>query len=142
MSIEQQPTRRVPIWVLILGAGAAGLVIGLAAPVAIGVITAQGADTRIGDAARACGLANKFYSTLAEDGSSLTIDAQGDESGGASYDEIVCIFDELETPQAVVSHFGQTTAMDGRQEEAWDGIKLSWSYHPDRGPDCVFSLDG
>jgi hypothetical protein len=138
------PRRHVPWWVALV-TGAFGIGVGIA----IGVVGVAGAsllfapssssDTRIIDAATECGLANKFYAELGDENQTISIDAQGDESGGASYAEVQCILQALAVPQSVLSHFEQTTAMDGRQIEEWDGITLSWSYHPDRGPDCVIT---
>jgi hypothetical protein len=117
-----------------IGIGTVGATAGSLLPT-----TSTSSDTRIIDAATECGLANKFYAELGDDDQTISIDAQGDESGGASYTEVQCILNALAAPQSVLSHFGQTTAMDGRQVEEWDGITLSWSYHPDRGPDCVIT---
>jgi hypothetical protein len=88
-----------------------------------------------------CDLSNDGYSQIADGGYTLTIDNQGDDDiYGISYDDLTCIEAALHTPAAVVSHIGQTTSMDGRQEESWGRITMAWSYHPDRGLDGVYTL--
>lgn len=52
-----------------------------------------------------------------------------------------CVLNALEAPDGIVAQMERTTALDGRQSASWDGITASWSYHPDRGLDIVFSLD-
>ncbi|GAA1250675.1 hypothetical protein GCM10009588_31870 [Microbacterium phyllosphaerae] len=80
--------------------------------------------------------------TLADEDRTLTIDVRGEEdSNGATYEAQACILRELDTPSSVISHLEQTTSMDGRQTESWDGITAAWSYHPDRGSDMVITLE-
>ncbi len=86
--------------------------------------------------------ADKEFAVEGDHGLSLTIDNKGDEDylGGLSTKAMMCIFDRLEAPTAVIAHMQQTTSMDGRQTEAWDNIEVSWSYHPDRGMDSVVTV--
>lgn len=129
-------------------AGAIGIVLGVggtlgvqAATSSIGNAVAAGQkDTRLHDAPRECMAVTGI--TEGDDGKSLTIDAKGKEDlSGTPWDKQQCILEFLKAPSSVMSHIGQTTAMDGRQTESWDGITVEWSYHPDRGADMVIKLD-
>lgn len=88
-----------------------------------------------------CG-ADPDYATVSDGGETLTVDHSGDEDFGfgVSNTELWCIVDALDAPTSVVSHMEQTTSLDGRQTESWDEIEVSWSYHPDRGMDSVWTI--
>jgi hypothetical protein len=89
----------------------------------------------------ACGLTDDSDSQIGDDGDSLTLNGKGnDDATGVSIDDFNCIMTGLGTPDSVVSHVGQTTSVDGRQTETWGNLSMSWSYHPDRGADVVFSV--
>ncbi len=91
----------------------------------------------------ACGLSDNDSLTMGDGNLSLTFDSRGEEDySGVAVTDVTCVFDQLRIPAAVTSHIEQTTAMDGRQEDSWDGITVSWSYHPDRGLDGVLTVDG
>jgi hypothetical protein len=34
----------------------------------------------------------------------------------------------------------RTTALMGAIDDEWDGITISWTYHPDNGLDCYFEI--
>ncbi len=98
------------------------------------------ADTRLSDAVQQCGRSSGV--NLGDEDRTLTLDVRGkDDSSGVSYDRYFCILGKLSAPSKVISHIEQTTSMDGRQSESWDGITIEWSYHPDRGSDSVITLD-
>ena len=79
---------------------------------------------------------------LGDGGATITIDVKGNKDySGAPYSAEACVLRHLGAPTSVTSHIEQTTAMDGRQTESWNGITIEWSYHPDRGPDMVVKLD-
>ncbi|HWL03124.1 MAG TPA: hypothetical protein VNQ52_12235 [Microbacteriaceae bacterium] len=132
----------LPKWAPWVIAGAAGIVIGIFGTLGIGAvissINSAAQDPRFAEAVRSCGGENVgMY--LDDNENTLVLDVKGDEdSAGASYLDYACLIEELDTPGRVVSHIEQTTSMDGRQSEEWDGIEFSWSYHPDRGIDGVF----
>jgi hypothetical protein len=93
------------------------------------------------DASETCGTTHVSGMKLADGGTSLTFDMKGEEdTRGADLTTIMCVFDELKMPSAVLSHIEQTTSMDGRQSETWDNLTVSWSYHPDRGLDGVLTV--
>lgn len=94
------------------------------------------------DAVRACGLGVGNGGEVGDNGASLTLDNRGrEDSSGLSTTGVFCVLDALNTPDAVLSRMRQTTSMDGRQDAAWDGISVTWSYHPDRGLDMVLTVD-
>lgn len=79
--------------------------------------------------------------TIADNGETFIIDATGDEDyTGISYDSVTCIFSAVTMPTAVQAHVGDTRALDGRQEDSWDGFTASWSYHPDQGIDMIIRV--
>lgn len=132
-------------WVIPAVAGLVGLLVGIGGTLAVQSVSAAGpdeaaADTRLEDAKLECNPASGVE--LGDDGRTLTIDVKGKEDAyGADYEDLACILNELDVPSRVSSHLGQTTSMDGRQTESWDGVTAAWSYHPDRGSDMVITLD-
>ena len=149
------PRRR---WVLPLVTGVVGVLVGALGTAGITGARAA-ADERAEAAAAAaaeaarevvltdaldlCGVSSSAAGVdLGDDGTTLTIDNKGDDDYvGVSDTDLFCIIAALDPPSAVTSHMGQTTSMDGRQTETWDGITAAWSYHPDRGMDSVFTVE-
>lgn len=140
---------KTPLWIALAGLG--GLVIGVIGTLGVGALTASvgeaaaaaaaaaAVDTRLADAVDECGSTGM---ELGDEDQTLVIDVKGDEDArGATYQQQECVLAELDVPASVNSHIGQTTSMDGRQTESWDGITIEWSYHPDRGSDMVITLD-
>lgn len=124
------------VGVLVVG-GAVGVIYGVNV-----AATTAAADAVFADALEECGVPNNADAEVSDGGRTLTINVRGEEDfSGISYAEMECIERALNTPQSVISHIGQTTSMDGRQSESWDGITMSWSYHPDRGLDSVYTFD-
>jgi hypothetical protein len=79
--------------------------------------------------------------TIADDGKTFVIDSSGEEdSSGISYESFSCILNAINMPTAVQSHIGDTRALDGRQEDSWEGFTASWSYHPDDGLDMIIRV--
>jgi hypothetical protein len=122
-----------------------GLIVGLGGVVAAGIAPASEAASRstvFVDVLKDCNLKDDANSEIADEGYTLTVESRGEEdSTGLYYDDLTCILDKINTPRAVISHFQQTTSMDGRQTESWDDFTLSWSYHPNRGADFVVTID-
>lgn len=120
-----------------------GLVVGIVGTLGGVLVTqisaAPPVDDRLTLASERCGTGAGV--SLEDDGHTLVFDMMGDdEFSGASYSDFECIAGALKMPSRVSNHVGQTTSLDGRQVEDWDGIEFSWSYHPDRGLDGVFVL--
>lgn len=78
-----------------------------------------------------------LWATLGDDGDTLVLDMEGDESVGMNITDTVCILTELDVPQSVISRMDNTRALDGVQTAEWDGVTASWSYHPDDGLDMI-----
>ncbi|SDC39294.1 hypothetical protein SAMN05216410_1786 [Sanguibacter gelidistatuariae] len=138
------PTQR-PAWLLPVVTGVVGAVFGAAGMFVITSLqdssSARADEAVLLDAVTACDLTDTSGITLADKNLTLTFDHKGDEdSSGVEFSAIACLLDELDTPSAVTSHMDQTTSQDGRQTETWDNITVSWSYHPDRGMDGLFTV--
>ncbi|MEV4689436.1 hypothetical protein [Microbacterium sp. LWH3-1.2] len=144
-----QASSKAPLWIALAGLG--GLVVGVLGTLGVGAVVtgvnqaaaataAEAAvDMRLADAVDDCGSTGM---ELGDEDRTLVIDVKGeDDLGGATYEQQACILAALDVPASVDSHIGQTTSMDGRQTESWDGITIEWSYHPDRGSDMVITLD-
>lgn len=132
-------------WLLPVAAGVAGVALGVAGTLAAPALLTRGQDSSaLPDALSTCGVTaatptNGFV--LGDDDRTLTFDNKGEEDlVGASTDDVLCVLGALHVPSSVLSHVEQTTSVDGRQQETWDGITLSWTYHPDRGLDGVVTV--
>jgi hypothetical protein len=79
---------------------------------------------------------------LGDDGATLTIQSPTESAGDAAASLVAmgCALGATGAPDSVASQVQQTSALQGRQEAAWEGIDLSWSYHPDSGVSAVFTL--
>lgn len=73
------------------------------------------------------------YLYVTDGGSTLILETQGDESLGAPFDVLDCVFARLDMPQSVISQIERTRALDGTLDAAWDQFEASWTYHPDSG---------
>jgi hypothetical protein len=79
--------------------------------------------------------------TLADDDHTLVVDMMGEEpgTGTATIDDTLCVLDELEAPQAVISQMESTRALDGMQSTTWSTYTATWTYHPDDGLDLIIT---
>ena len=106
------------------------------------VLTSLGKGKVLEDAVAACDLDSNIYAELGDEGSSLSLDMEGEtDFDGLSYDDVSCVLEELEMPDSVDNRMGQTTSMDGMQDASWDGIHASWNYHPDDGLDVILERE-
>ena len=77
--------------------------------------------------------------SLSDNGTTISVDTMGEEDwSGATYSDLVCIIDAVGTPSYINENIMSTRALDGRQTQEFDGIEVSYSYHPDSGMDIVF----
>ena len=77
--------------------------------------------------------------TVADGGSTITIDGMGEEDySGTSYGALVCVVTKAGTPDYIYSNIMSTRALDGRQIQEFDGIEVSYSFHPNSGANIVF----
>jgi hypothetical protein len=72
-----------------------------------------------------------------DDGHTLTIDTEGEDTGGASIEALAAVLYALDTPDAVIARMDSTRALDGRQDASWADLTASWTYHPDDGLDVI-----
>lgn len=79
--------------------------------------------------------------SLADDDHTLVIDTGGDgyESGADTFDGLVCILTELNTPTSVTAQMDNTRALDGMQTAEWGDFSASWTYHPDSGMNLIIT---
>lgn len=143
---QSAPTRR-PAWVLPTITGFVGLVAGVTLVLGVQAALDGSADRSrqavLTGAVESCGLEGADGITLGDEGTTLTFDMQGeDDFSGADYFDIACVFAGLDMPSSILSHIDQTTSLDGRQSETWNGMTISWSYHPGRGLDGIVSVGG
>lgn len=90
---------------------------------------------------------NKFldssYARIAADGSYLLIDTNPNDIDDYSSDEalrgLVLTMTSLELPDSLLQKMSGTSALDGRQTQVYDDVEVSWTYHPDRGLEVLFS---
>lgn len=78
--------------------------------------------------------------TVSDGGKSLIIDGKGEEDySGAEIYNTVCVLTEVKVPSYIISNMETTNSLMGRQSDEFDGIAISWSYHPNNGLDIVIN---
>lgn len=94
------------------------------------------------EAAEGCAYASP-YAQIGDDGYSVTLDGEGDQSAGLPVEKILCVLrdPDVDVPDAVISQMERTRALDGTRDATWGPFTASWSYHPDRGLDVIV-VDG
>ena len=118
------------------GVGALVVVLGL-----VFFVVGGKSDGRLTSAVASCGLEVASGITFAEDGQSLVFDGMGEEDyTGGDYTDVQCLLEALEAPVTVWAQMLKTSSNDGQQEFDFDGINVSWSYHPDSGLDTNFVI--
>ncbi len=76
--------------------------------------------------------------TVSDEGTTISINGNGEyEYSGADIYDIACVLSEVNTPSYIISNMDTTNSLMGRQTASFDGIDVSWSYHPDNGLDVV-----
>ena len=121
---------------LLLRIGIIGLlsILGIAG---FAIFSSLQSDNRIANSLRACEAVEASGITVAENGLSVSFDGKGEEDFfGGDYFDLVCIVNELNAPSTVPERFGRTNALMGVQNAEWDGISITWSYHPNNGLDA------
>lgn len=59
---------------------------------------------------------------------------------GPTVSEAVCVLYELGAPYSVPARIDRTRAVDGTQVAEWDGIRASWTYHPNNGLNLIIEM--
>lgn len=71
--------------------------------------------------------------TLGDDGSTLILHLEGEDSPGMDYAQLSCFLEKLDVPDRVISRMESTRALDGQVEDSWGQYAAFWTYHPDSG---------
>ena len=124
-----------------MSAGDTGrLTASVTAALAVGLlVSACGAGATVLEAASVeCGAG-----VIGDDGRSLTLDMAGEDAGSGelTVGDVVCVLNELDVPDAVMTKMDSTSSNDGRQSDDWDGIEVSWKYHPDSALDVILEIE-
>ena len=84
------------------------------------------------------------FATLAADGSYLSIDTNPknikNHTESNAITAILSVNQALNLPDSLVEKMSSTRALDGIQSSEYDGIEVSWSYHPDNGLEIIYEL--
>ncbi len=85
-----------------------------------------------------------IWAEVADDGSYLSIDTNpyDNEDDGiayyAAYEAVETVNEELGLPASLFEEMGETTGADGKQTQEFDGLEVSWKYHPDKGLEVMY----
>jgi len=105
------------------------------------IFSSMKADARFSEALTLCEALDAPGVTFAEDGQSINFDDKGKEDfSGGDFSDLQCLIEKLSAPSTVLARMYQTTSSMGVQDAEWDGISISWTYHPDRGMDANFEI--
>lgn len=90
----------------------------------------------------ACGVSDgNSYIYIGDNGKTLLMDGEGEESAGAPSADVWCVLQELNVPDSTVARMEKTSSLMGVVSDSWDGISADWSYHPDNGFDVVLKFE-
>ncbi len=132
-----QPTRRLPRWAWI--ASGAALIAIVAATIVISITLSANATSPFEDALSDCEIPSSSWARIGDDGNTLIVDGEGDDSDGLSFANTVCVMVNLDVPDSTIAKIEGTRALDGTQSDTYDDITVQWSYHPDNGLDLIFT---
>lgn len=86
-----------------------------------------------------CGMEDRVGAEMTDGGHTVLLDQKGEtDSEGLDIIEVGCFLYALDLPDSIAAQMDSTRALDGRQTAEFDGIKVSWTYHPDSGIDLIF----
>ena len=120
--------------------GSVGLGVGLLVGLALGQINLPFSSGAITAAAETCNVVDTPGISIGDNGQSITMSSEGEDSSGAEFSDVYCVLAELKLPDSVDSRISSTRAMDGRQTADWDKFTASWGYHPDTGLNIVVEI--
>ena len=131
ITISKSLMVRIGIGILVVALGIGGFL----------VFNSTKSDNRFSEALAACDATDASGIVLAEDGQSLTFDGKGDEDFfGGDYSDLLCIIDELNAPSTISERMSRTNSLMGVQDADWEGISISWAYHPNNGLDANLEI--
>ena len=98
-------------------------------------------STLFSSAVSSCG--SPAGAQFGDGGRTLTLRTRGAErhSSGMSVQDLRCILTKLGASDAVISRMSATRALDGMQDGQWEGIRASWTYHPDDGLNITLTMN-
>lgn len=122
-----------------------GVVVAIAAfAVGVGIIATGASVSTVDFARRYNDIALESFCEIAEDGSYMKIDTNPfdfeDEIMLDAWYAIERINDELGFPDSVMERMSETRSLDGVQEAEAEGVRASWTYHPDNGLEVMYEL--
>lgn len=86
--------------------------------------------TPIEEAAEKC----RTTKNIGDEGTSISFDTKGEKDfSGDDMTKVLCVLDALDAPDRVTARMGQTRALDGTLDAAWDSYEAFWNYHPNSG---------
>jgi hypothetical protein len=122
--------RRSRRWIL-------AAVAGITAAVVVGVtVTRDDGPTGMQRAAEAVDSPDV---DLGDDGHTLIVDSEGEDSAGADLADLYIVLAALDVPESVIAQMDSTRALDGTRDATWDGMTATWTYHPDDGLDVIIT---
>lgn len=85
-----------------------------------------------------------YYCELANDGSYIEVDTNpldlDDYSSTSAFNMVKALNKELGFNESLNSKMLKTRALDGTLSDENDNIKVTWTYHPDRGLNVTYEL--
>lgn len=109
------------------------------AAVVVLVVTQSNKPSRLQAAFDECGMEKRTGAEITDGGHTVLLDQKGEEDiEGLDIIEVGCFLYAVDVPSSISAQMDSTRALDGRQSAEFDGIKVSWVYHPDSGIDMIF----
>ncbi len=88
-------------------------------------------------------IAGESWCTIASDGSYMKIDTNPydikNSQNQAANSQIKVVLQDLGFSGSIYEEMKNTSALMGRQSASTDKYSVSWTYHPDRGLEVLFS---
>ena len=101
-----------------------------------------GSSTPITAAVATCKLTNSDFVEVMDNGHSLMLKNRGSVTLNESIDQTgtACMLQELGVPVYMRQLMISRRALDGIQQDEFDGYKIYWSYNPDYGLDIIIHM--
>lgn len=91
------------------------------------------------------GYLDSKYAEVADDDSWLRIDTNpydiDDYNSDDAINQLEVAIEKLKLPSTLAEEMYETRAMDGRQVKNYNGISVSWTYHPSQGLEVLFTKE-
>lgn len=90
-------------------------------------------------------ISSNYWCTIASDGTYMRIDTNpynlDNSHNSTAYYKIKEINSDLGFPSSTFQEMGQTRAIDGRQTATAGKYTASWTYHPDKGLEVLYTIN-